>query len=238
LNRSAATAPSAIVPEDYGVQDYSYTVIPASDFRPLDSGTSYTTSLVTGSVSRTGGGPYFGHVITLPAGAILADVTTYITDNIFAFNVTAYLYISYRASDTGANPLFAYYSAAQSSGAPGDTALVIPWNSTVPAQYDVASTGVLDDVAWMVVVSLDALDNSTSFNSVRLKWRRQVSPAPATATFNDVPTTHLFYQYIEALAASGITAGCGGGNYCPDAAVTRGQMAVFLSKALGLHWAP
>jgi hypothetical protein len=37
---------------------------------------------------------------------------------------------------------------------------------------------------------------------------------------------------------SGITAGCGGGNYCLDAALTRGQMAVFLSKALGLHFAP
>ena len=67
--------------------------------------------------------------------------------------------------------------------------------------------------------------------------RRKVSPGPATATFTDVPTTHLFYQYIEALAAAGITSGCGGGNFCPDAAVTRGQMAVFLAKALGLHWA-
>jgi hypothetical protein len=35
--------------------------------------------------------------------------------------------------------------------------------------------------------------------------------------------------------ASGITAGCGGGNYCPDAP-TRRQMAIFLAKALGLHW--
>ena len=49
------------------------------------------------------------------------------------------------------------------------------------------------------------------------------------------------YQFIVVamiLAASGITAGCGGGNYCPDAPLTRGQMAVFLSRALGLHWAP
>jgi hypothetical protein len=53
-----------------------------------------------------------------------------------------------------------------------------------------------------------------------------------------VPTTHPFFQFVEALVASGITAGCGGGNYCPDAALTRGQMAVFLSKALGLHFAP
>ena len=69
-------------------------------------------------------------------------------------------------------------------------------------------------------------------------YKLQVSPPPGTATFADVPTTHLFFQYVEALAAAGITSGCGGGNFCPDAAVTRGQMAVFLAKALGLHWAP
>jgi S-layer homology domain len=64
----------------------------------------------------------------------------------------------------------------------------------------------------------------------------QVSPAPGAATFGDVPTGHPFFQFVEALAASGITAGCGNGNFCPDAPLTRGQMAVFLSKALGLHW--
>jgi hypothetical protein len=63
-----------------------------------------------------------------------------------------------------------------------------------------------------------------------------VSPAPVFPDFNDVPTTHPFFQFIEALYASGITAGCGSGNYCPDAPLTRGQMAVFLSKALGLQW--
>jgi len=51
-----------------------------------------------------------------------------------------------------------------------------------------------------------------------------------------VPTGHPFFQFIEALAAAGITGGCGNGNYCPDNPVTRGQMAVFLAKALGLHW--
>ena len=67
-------------------------------------------------------------------------------------------------------------------------------------------------------------------------WKYQVSPAPGVATFNDVPTSDPAFQYIEALVASGVTAGCGGGNYCPDAALTRRQMAVFLSKALGLYW--
>jgi hypothetical protein len=79
---------------------------------------------------------------------------------------------------------------------------------------------------------------SVSFDSVRVYYRLQVSPAPATATFGDVPLSHPFFQFVEALVRSGITAGCGAGNYCPDAALTRGQMAVFLSKALGLHFAP
>jgi len=51
-----------------------------------------------------------------------------------------------------------------------------------------------------------------------------------------VPTSSPQFQFIEALYASGITAGCGNGNFCPNSPLTRGQMAVFLSKALGLQW--
>jgi hypothetical protein len=79
---------------------------------------------------------------------------------------------------------------------------------------------------------------SLQIQAVRLFYTLQVSPAPGSATFGDVPTSHPFFQFVQALVASGITAGCGGGNYCPDAPLTRGQMAVFLSKALGLHFAP
>jgi hypothetical protein len=74
--------------------------------------------------------------------------------------------------------------------------------------------------------------------SARVRYKLQISPDPATATFADVPVGHPFHRFVEALYASGITGGCGGGNYCPDAPVTRGQMAVFLAGALGLHWAP
>jgi S-layer homology domain len=63
-----------------------------------------------------------------------------------------------------------------------------------------------------------------------------VKPPPQEPTFGDVPASDPAFQHIEALVASGITAGCGGGNYCPNANLTRRQMAVFLSKALGLHW--
>jgi len=72
--------------------------------------------------------------------------------------------------------------------------------------------------------------------AVRVYYRLQVSPPPATATFNDVPVGNPYFQFVEALAASGVTAGCGGGNFCPDAPVTRAQMATFLARALGLYW--
>jgi hypothetical protein len=57
--------------------------------------------------------------------------------------------------------------------------------------------------------------------------------AACVGTFADVPTTHPFCGFIELLASDGITGGCGGNNYCPDAPVTRGQMAVFIEAALG-----
>jgi hypothetical protein len=60
-------------------------------------------------------------------------------------------------------------------------------------------------------------------------------PPPTTGvTFSDVPTANLFAPWIEQLAREGITGGCGGGNYCPDDPVTRGQMAVFLVRAFNL----
>jgi hypothetical protein len=57
-----------------------------------------------------------------------------------------------------------------------------------------------------------------------------VPPAATGAVFSDVPVDHPFAAWIEELAALAVTGGCGNGNYCPDAAVTRAQMAVFLLK--------
>jgi hypothetical protein len=61
-----------------------------------------------------------------------------------------------------------------------------------------------------------------------------VDPAPpGTATFSDVPTTHPFFAFVERMATLGITSGCGPSTYCPDAPVTREQMAAFMIRALG-----
>jgi hypothetical protein len=59
-------------------------------------------------------------------------------------------------------------------------------------------------------------------------------PACGTPVFNDVPASSVFCRWIEELARRGVVTGCGGGSYCPSAAVTREQMSVFLSGTFGL----
>ena len=61
-----------------------------------------------------------------------------------------------------------------------------------------------------------------------------VPPACSTAVFPDVPCTSPFAPWVNELVARGVTAGCGGGNYCPTGEVARQQMAVFLVKTFGL----
>lgn len=60
-------------------------------------------------------------------------------------------------------------------------------------------------------------------------------PPTATGTvFSDVPFGYWADKWVEQLAAEGITGGCGNGMFCPDAYVTRAQMAVFLVKTFNL----
>jgi hypothetical protein len=58
----------------------------------------------------------------------------------------------------------------------------------------------------------------------------------ASHQWNDVPDSNTFHGDIDAITDAGVTTtGCGGGNFCPDANVTRGQMAAFMNRlgALG-----
>jgi uncharacterized repeat protein (TIGR01451 family) len=60
---------------------------------------------------------------------------------------------------------------------------------------------------------------------------------PACAPPNlylDVPETSPYCRWIEELTVRGVVSGCGGGNYCPTAPVTREQMGVFLGVTFGL----
>lgn len=87
-----------------------------------------------------------------------------------------------------------------------------------------------------VIAETESGTSDTRLLGVYLGYKLQISPAPPTATFTDVPPSHPYFRAIEALAASGITGGCGAGNFCPNQNITRGEMAAFLARALGLHF--
>ncbi len=69
-----------------------------------------------------------------------------------------------------------------------------------------------------------------------------ISPAGTAKVqvdFLDVPPAHIFHDFVNTIARNAVTAGCGNGNYCPDALNTRAQMAVFLLKgSLGSDYVP
>jgi hypothetical protein len=71
---------------------------------------------------------------------------------------------------------------------------------------------------------------------LRSKYGASYSP-PAVGDstgFSDVQATYWAAAWIKQLVAEGITAGCGAGTYCPETAVTRAQMAVFLVRTFNL----
>jgi hypothetical protein len=111
---------------------------------------------------------------------------------------------------------------------------------TGPLSYTFHTTADLDgqgveNLFHFVNVSVAGVDG---LGGVRVFWHRQVSPLPAASSFDDVPLGTTYSQFIEALKASGVTAGCQADPplYCPDRPITRAEMAVYLSLALGLHW--
>ena len=65
-----------------------------------------------------------------------------------------------------------------------------------------------------------------------------LDPGP-DPVFTDVAPDAWYYDQVAALAASGITAGCGDGTtFCPRQQTTRAQMATFLARATGLVETP
>jgi hypothetical protein len=56
---------------------------------------------------------------------------------------------------------------------------------------------------------------------------------PAAPTFSDVPIADPQFAAIEAAAAAGLIEGCGAGTFCPDDAVTRGQLHTAIARARG-----
>jgi hypothetical protein len=223
-----ATAQTGQSP-DYGTAHLSYIQVAGVSFIPADSNAIYGMSNVnSGQVLRTSGGAfvYFTAPIQIPSGAILKSLALDECDNTTS---TGYVQGSIVESDRLGNVIATLPSFILSDG-----------TGCKSISQDLTSLNMVSDNTmnhfWLVANISVAGGFNVGLAGMVVGYQLQVSPAPGTATFGDVPTSHPFFQFIEALAASGVTGGCGGGNYCPNNPVTRGQMAVFLAKALGLQF--
>ena len=221
---ASLATPLARAQDTYGTVSTTDYVLQAYKFLPFTGPGNNIVANNFGSRACTGVCTQFVAPAMLPAGAVIVALQLDACDTGSTANVFVTLFR--QAQLEGAtSPL----ASTSTSGTPGCG--VVNVNLAVPHTVN-NETGT-----YIVLVQADT-DINTRFQAVRIVYRLQVSPAPATATFpNDVPTTHPFFRFVEALAAAGITGGCGTGSYCPDAPVTRGQMAVFLATALGLHFA-
>jgi hypothetical protein len=216
-----------IADNTYGTSGLTWVTFTPWDFHPINTATTYDYGIIalTPGIYSTGGTGIFVAGLHLPEGAAVSVIELAACDSSTTADVTT----QFTAALKTAPPVIVA-GFASTSGSAGcqvvSSAPFTPWTVNNDTTY------------YTVRVTFGANDSSLILNSVRVGYKLQVSPDSATATFADVPVGHPFHRFVEALYASGITGGCGGGNYCPDAPVTRGQMAVFLAGALGLHWAP
>jgi hypothetical protein len=222
LGPQPARNPNQVVgKQNFGPTDLTYVHMNGLAFYPYSSASGYGTGgpLRWATVANYG----LEAPVQVPTGAIID-------------------YLSLDACDTNAAldmPLSIY----QCDTASGCTVIasVTTTGSGGCAVYSLSGIGYTVDNG-LHALDLEAVDaaadGSLAVSNVTVGYRLQVSPAPATATFGDVDTGNLYFQFIEALAASGVTAGCDSvPNFCPDRPITRAEMAVFMAKALGLHFA-
>src|SRR5438552_8393651 len=117
LRKSLENARPSTAVEDYGVQDSNYTMLSATDFRPLDSTTTYMIDEIDNQTSaltlhRTGGtSVWFAHEIRLPPGVILQSIRAYVSDTNAAQDVILDLCSTSRHTDTGVTPSYGCTSA-------------------------------------------------------------------------------------------------------------------------------
>jgi hypothetical protein len=202
------------------LQAFAFSGIQAEDFTRFAEGAA-------GTRYCNGAGCLYGAAVLLPAGALVTEIELSACDENPSASVSVALFRAPSPDGPEVN------IALVSTGSPDTPGCVFRSGPVGPPDP-------VDNFAnvYYLRVFVSGSDIHTRFQAVRLFYTLQVSPAPAVATFDDVPTSHPFFQVIEALSESGITAGCNASPplYCPNSPVTRAQMAAFLSVALGLHW--
>jgi len=207
-------------------QDYW---IAATQFAPRD-GVFWTYQGFLYFAHNTGGGAQWEAQVNLPAGALVDTLECFFYDTDGALNANARMWRQSYDYTTDSPGIQAVSDTVASSGSSGYQR---PFDSGINTTLRYRDGD--DRNIYTIVLNMPS-SLGVRFRGCRIFWQRQISPAPLTNSFSDVPTSHPFFQQIEALVDAGVTLGCGGGNYCPNEVVTREQMAAFMARLGGLHW--
>ncbi|HEY1250898.1 MAG TPA: hypothetical protein VGH97_06885 [Thermoanaerobaculia bacterium] len=221
-------------PPGFGLLDGTWSRLGATELDPDGSGTTFTSTWApefaefTYQRYVTGGYPHLIGFAHVPGGALIdiAGITYCETNASGPFGKASW----YLCDDKGscATPPF----ATVDFGAWGTGCQEI-------FVFDLTETMNNYQSELLVDVTFAHTDGTESVASINFRHKLQISPPPPSPTFSDVPVDDTAFPFVEALVKAGITVGCDAGppaRYCPDDPLTRRQMAVFISKALGLDW--
>lgn len=226
-------------PQDVYGLGLNTSVIQVSQWQEVQSGITWQHP-IPGYLNLTAGAfsPSLYAPIELDQGAQVTQVCLRAFDSSTTLQV-ALTVGGFESAGGAALPTFVAFEGVGTgtAAAPGYTLLCATVDPVITIRTNANLNGdaVTSTAQFWVGVTLP-IGTTTAAGPAIVTWRRTISPAPAAATFTDVPTTHPFFRFVEAMAASGITGGCGAGIFCPDDPITRGQMSVFLAAALGLYW--
>lgn len=218
--------------------DSQYKTIPASDFEPDLNGMGFYRSEngYRGLAAAPGDPPWrFGAPFELPNGALIEEICFFLYDISDTDDIRVVL--SRSEVDVGSSPdvEVAASMPATSAGYFAECFEFLPLSLPRYRTFANLDGDILSGwLFWELRVELnDRIEHE--FRGAYVKYRLDVSPSPASPTFSDVGPSSLL-RYVEAMNAAGIATGCTADRFCPNDPVTRVQLAVMLSRALGLHW--
>jgi hypothetical protein len=176
--------------------------------------------------------------MNLPDGVLICWLDAFVYDNDTGpgkhVQLTMYEYPGY---DSGTVWFVERESVTSSNGGYGYVGAAVNGGACRTVNTDVEYSGGAFYMLWLTIPAATSSPNELLLKGADIWWKRQISAAPGTASFSDVPTGHWAFQHIEALKKSGITTGCVANvSFCPDNTMTRAEMAVFLARALGLSY--
>lgn len=207
-------------------RNWQSTFYGAADFSPVSSNDTYGGFLNNGYIypASIAGGRYRA-VVRLPSGAKI-------------FAAAAYLYDDSPTDNINWQIRVVVYNAApiQLGDCNKSTSSIPTWTTLTCLPNAVVANGVPGAyIEILVQTNCDTTSDCRLFG-VHLLWHRQIRTG-LSHPFTDIGSLPAEFQdSIAALRASNITTGTTATTFSPNGNVTRAQMAVFLARALGLHW--